>query len=366
MKRFAIIISLLVLIVGIGCASAADLNDTASDASIAMVDYHCGVDNIEPCQSLDVEKVVSNLNSTVEDSSSDSKIISVNVSSDSEDIVAENSSVDLKGAIEISNNAPTVIKHKTLVDEDKAQSASNVFDDHPKHIYTNLKTELMKKDIAKYRKHFLENRDKIMPNGKKYSQYELILDVYKHYSFEDTVIISTWVLRDAGIRRTFTGIEADLRDMQDGSIKTYSNENNASYYKNEIQKIEEHHAYLNKEIQEFSEIFKNKNGKLFAKFKDSNIRYSYTDLILEVYSKTSNIDDAMLISAYALKNCGQNATVASIEETFNQMKSSSLDSCDDRISCYYSMMIFGIDHGWNKVHDASYNQAYNDVFNNLI
>lgn len=30
-----------------------------------------------------------------------------------------------------------------------------------------------------------------MANGKKFSQMDLLLEIYKHYSFEDTVIIAT-------------------------------------------------------------------------------------------------------------------------------------------------------------------------------
>ena len=48
MKKFALItLSLLILIIGVGLASATDINGTIDDAPIHAIDHQCSVDEID-------------------------------------------------------------------------------------------------------------------------------------------------------------------------------------------------------------------------------------------------------------------------------------------------------------------------------
>lgn len=235
------------------------------------------------------------------------------------------------------------------VDLTKSQSAhtTNIIDDTPKETDTSAqKQDLLRPDIEKYNKYFLKNRDKTMPNGKKFSKMDLLLEIHKHYSFEDTIIIAMHVLRDNGVRVTFPGLEGLLKAMGDGTLHTYADEMNASYYKNEMDKIHESHKSLNIEAKKYSDMFNRKNGKLIC--DRVSARYCYLDLILQVYQKHSSLEETILISTYALKNSGMNVTAASIEHTVNQMMKGTIRTDNTEYNTpsfyYFNMNLFKTAH----------------------
>lgn len=107
--------------------------------------------------------------------------------------------VDDRDNMDGNMNSTVIVDNPTQETSYQKQVTPNIIDDSPKKIDLSVKNQdSLKKDIAKYNKFFQKNHYKTMANGKKFSQMDLLLEIYKHYSFEDTVIIATHVLRDNG------------------------------------------------------------------------------------------------------------------------------------------------------------------------
>ena len=208
--------------------------------------------------------------------------------------------VDDRDNMDGNMNSTVIVDNPTQETSYQKQVTPNIIDDSPKKIDLNVKNQdSLKKYIAKYNKFFQKNHYKTMANGKKFSQMDLLLEIYKHYSFEDTVIIATHVLRDNGVRVTFTGVEGMLHHMIDGTAYTQNDEMNASYYKDAMGKIQQSHKSISDEAKKYSEIFNKKNGKTFIEYSAG--KYSYIDLIMEVYRNHSSVEETILISTYALQ-----------------------------------------------------------------
>lgn len=175
---------------------------------------------------------------------------------------------------------------------------------------------------------------------------DLLLEIHKHYSFEDTIIIAMHVLKDNGVRTTFPELEGLLKHMGDGTLYTYSDEMNATYYKNEMAKIHESHKSISIEAKKYSDIFNRYNGKLLSDKLSS--RFCYLDLITEIYKTHSSMEDTILIATYALKNSGLNVTAASIENTVNQMLNGTVHTDNTEYNTrnfyYLYMNMFKIGH----------------------
>ena len=52
-----------------------------------------------------------------------------------------------------------------------------------------------------------------MAHGKTFSKMDLLLEIHKHYSFEDTIIIAMHVLKDNGVRTSFAELEGLLKNI---------------------------------------------------------------------------------------------------------------------------------------------------------
>ena len=308
MKKIAILsISLLMLIVAIGCASAADINGTVDDS--IHTNHQCAIDEIT--------------NATPE------AVQDVNV-------VADNT------------NASAVAGETQTVQN------ANVIKDSPKHIDTTPeKQNSLKKDIAKYNRFFDKNTHKKIGDGKSYSAKDLVLEIYRHYSPEDTVIIATNVLRDHGFKLSFSEVQAMMYQMIDGTLYTQKYEMNSTYYKNEMQKAQDFHKSITSEAKKYSELFTKKNGKTFVSRPDC--RYCYLDLIVEVYRHHSSVDETILIATHALQNCGYNVTPASVEDILNQMDHYSLKTEKGQLDSYlYATLIDVVKFG----HDSGNSNAF--------
>ena len=265
MNKFALLlISLLVLIIGVSCASAADINGTIDD-SIQAVDHQCSVDEID----------VSSPDISQEGSVVD-HIDDVNgIDASSHDDSLADDGVDTSSPVDVHSVDTSKIKPVTDLNStgDNGGNSTNdtsaknldtpiIIDDNPKDTDTSAqKQNSLRPDIAKYSKYFQKNQYKTMPNGKKFCEMGLLLEISKHYSFEDTVIIAMHVLRDNGVRVTFNGVEAMLKQMADGTVYTYGSQNNVSYYKDEMQKIHESHKALNVNAVKYSDIYKNMSAQ---------------------------------------------------------------------------------------------------------
>ena len=174
------------------------------------------------------------------------------------------------------------------------------------------------------------------------------MEIYRHYSPEDTVIIATNVLRDHGFKLSFSEVQAMMYQMIDGTLFTQNYEMNSTYYKNEMQKAQDYHKSIDSEAKKYSELFTKKNGKTFVSRPDC--RYCYLDLIVEVYRHHASVDETVLIATHALQNCGYNLTPASVEDILNQMGHYSLKTEKGQLDSYiYATLIdvvkFGHDSG---------------------
>ena len=312
MKKFALItFSLLILIIGVGLASATDINGTIDDAPIHAIDHQCSVDEID---------------NTVQNDAHDNSIISVG------------NDADVNGTIVNSNSSTAAIGNSNQNPLDQ-KVVPTVGVKNPKPIDLSPENQnSLKKDIAKYNKYYQNNHLKTMSNGKEFSKRDLILEIYKHYSFEDTVIIATHVLRDNGLKISFSEVEAMMYQMMDGSVYTGSKELNGSYYKDEMHKADELHKSINNESKKYIDLFNKKNGKAFVDFP--NQHYSYLDLILEIYRDHSSIEETILITTHTLKNCGYNVTAASIEDTVNQMMHASVKTDNSQFTPMQYFILF--------------------------
>ncbi|MBQ6511073.1 hypothetical protein [Methanobrevibacter sp.] len=312
MKKFALItFSLLILIIGVGIASATDINGTIDDAPIHAIDHQCSVDEID---------------NTVQNDTNDNSIISVGNDADVNDTIVNSNS----STAAIGNSTQNPLDQKVV---------PTVGVKNPKHIDLSPENQdSLKKDIAKYNKYFQDNHLKTMSNGKKFSKMDLILEIYKHYSFEDTVIIATHVLRDGGLKISFSEVEAMMYQMIDGSVYTGSKEMNGSYYKDEMHKADELHKSINSESKKYIDLFNKKNGKAFIERPD--LHYSYLDLILDVYRNHSSIEETILIATHTLQNCGYNVTAASIEDTVNQMMHASIKTNNSQFTPLQYFLFF--------------------------
>ncbi|MDO5814701.1 MAG: hypothetical protein Q4Q18_03600 [Methanobrevibacter sp.] len=166
-------------------------------------------------------------------------------------------------------------------------------------------------------------------DGKSYSAKDLVLEIYRHYPPEDTVIIATNVLRDHGFRLSFSEVQAMMYQMIDGTLFTQKYEMNSTYYKNEMQKAQDFHKSIASEAKKYAEIFTKKNGKAFVIKPDCH--YGYLDLIVEVYMNHSSFEETVLIATHALQDCGYNVTAASIEDSFNQIMNKTLKTQKDNL-----------------------------------
>lgn len=63
------------------------------------------------------------------------------------------------------------------------------------------------------------------------------------------------------------------------------------------------------------------------------------DLILHVYKDTFDKEHTVLIATYALRHSGLNVTVASVEDTFNQMIQGSFTIGNECRGSFYSKII---------------------------
>ncbi len=308
MKKIAILsISLLMLIVAVGCASAADINGTVDDS--IHTDHQCAIDeitNATPEAAPDVNVVADNTNTSA------------------------------------------------VAGETQTVQNANVVKDSPKHIDTTPeKQNSLKKDIAKYNRFFDKNTHKKIGDGKSYSAKDLVLEIYRHYSPEDTVIIATNVLRDHGFKLSFSEVQAMMYQMIDGTLYTQKYEMNSTYYKNEMQKAQDFHKSITSEAKKYSELFTKKNGKTFVSRPDC--RYCYLDLIVEVYRHHSSVDETILIATHALQNCGYNVTPASVEDILNQMDHYSLKTEKGQLDSYiYATLIDVVKSG----HDSGNSLAF--------
>ena len=199
-----------------------------------------------------------------------------------------------------------------------------------------------------------------MSNGKKFSQMDLILEIYKHNSFEDTVIIATCVLRDNGVRVTFTGVESMMWQMLDGTVHTQKDQMDASYYKDAMDKIRLSHKSLNSEIKKYSEIFNKKKGKSFVNVPQR--KYSDVDIILDVYRNHSSIEETIFISTYALQKCGYNVSVASVENTINQIMHKTLRTQSDQTPGLAGSLLFAI---LQQAHQNGPNSSFYQNYDHL-
>lgn len=312
MKKFALItFSLLIFIIGVGIASATDINGSVDDAAIHAIDHQCSVDEID---------------NTVQNDSLGNSIVSVG------------NDADVNGTIVNSNSSTDAIENSNQNNLDQ-KVVPTVGVKNPKHIDLSPENQnSLKKDIAKYNRYFQNNHLKTMSNGKEFSKRDLILEIYKHYSFEDTVIIATHVLRDGGLKISFSEVEAMMYQMIDGSVYTGSKEMNASYYKDEMHKADELHKSISNESKKYIELFNKQNGKAFIDYP--YIHYSYLDLILDVYRNHSSIEETVLIVTHTLKNCGYNVTAASVEDTFNQMMHASIKTDKSQFTPMQYFIIF--------------------------
>ncbi|WP_405294937.1 hypothetical protein [Methanobrevibacter sp.] len=300
----------MILIIGVGIASANDINGTIDDAPIHAIDHQCSVDEID---------------NTIQNDTQDNSIISVG------------NDADVNGTIVNSNSSTAAIENSNQNPLDQ-KVVPTVGVKNPKHIDLSPENQnSLKKDIAKYNKYFQKNHLKTMSNGKEFSKMDLILEIYKHYSFEDTVIIATHVLRDGGLKISFSEVEAMMYQMIDGSVYTGSKEMNASYYKDEMHKADKLHKSIKNESKKYIELFNKQNGKAFIDYPD--IHYSYLDLILDIYRKHSSTEETILIATHTLKNCGYNVTAVSIEETFNQMMHASIKTDNSQFTAMQYFII---------------------------
>ena len=304
MKKFTLILlSLLIFIIGAGFASATEIN-SIDDAPDYANNHQCGADEINSS----IPKVVQ----------------------DNTNINTDNSIV----------NSP----YTSVTGTGDEANTSTIFEDST-CINTILeKQDPLKKDIENYNNHFQENHYKTLSNGKKYSEMDLILEIYKHNPFEDTVIIATKVLMDNGVRTNFNAVQLAMYQMINGTIYTEEYQMGASYYKDEMRKIQESHKSLNSETKKYIEIFNKKNGKAFA--VNPNLHYCYLDIIVEIYAVHPNIDETILIATQTLKNCGNNITAASVNDTFNQMMSGTItpENGVNPMSYYLDMNTIRIAH----------------------
>lgn len=170
-----------------------------------------------------------------------------------------------------------------------------------------------------------------MPNGKKFCEMDLLLEISKHYSFEGTVIIAMHVLRRNGVKITFNGLEAILKQLANGTVYIWGNQNNASNYNEKMQKIHESHKALNVNTAKYSDIYKNMSDENASDRIKSYVLY---DLILQVCKDTFDNELTVLIATYALRHSGLNVTVASVEDTFNQMIQRSLTIGNDHMESF--------------------------------
>lgn len=372
MKKLALIsISLLVLIIGLGCVAAADI-DGNIDGSIHVVDNQCSICEISTNQDIqndvNIDSSVADYVNEINDSSLESIQNDLGAKGDS---VKEISHNDIKGPAEIKNitndnsthgsaqNQTIIINNSTINTSSKTPSV-NIIDDNPKEIITTAhKYKALKPDIEKYSQYYKKHAYTKNANGKIFSEMDLLLEIYKHYSFEDTVIIAMHVLRDNGVKATLLGLEGMLRGMMDGTLKTYDNEMNASYYKDEIQKIHKSHANLNDEAKKYSDIFLKKNGKKFINLP--GYTYCYRDLLVEIYLNHSSIEETVLIGTYALQNAGLNVTAASIENTFNQMMKGTVKTSEGHVNkgaYYYFLNMLEQSHKIGKHNDKLQSSYY--------
>ncbi len=212
MKKFVLLsLSLLVLIIGVGLASATDINCTVDDASSHAIDHQCGVDEIS-CAHPGIIKnnAGAEYNSTV-----------VPVADDNVDNA--NSTISIENAT-----------HET---PNQKQVTPNVISENPKKLNVTVAKQVSPKDS------------------------------------------------------------------------------------------------LNGEVKKYSEIFNKKNGKTFV--RSPNFKYSYIDLILEVYRNHSDINETILISTQALQNCGHDVTVSFVEDAFNQIIQGTLHTGDDQHAGFF-------------------------------
>ncbi|WP_407375767.1 hypothetical protein [Methanobrevibacter sp.] len=392
MNKLALIsISLLVLIIGFGCVAAADMNGTIDDSTHA-VDNQCGIDEIsthadDVNDNIDhsVADYADNSQSDVNDNIGHSVADHVNEITDSSpepinndagvcDSVKEFSRDNITGPADnignltIQNSTQGSAQNQTIIIDNSTQNTSgqtpsvvNIIDDTPKEIKTTGdKYKNLKPDIEKYSKYLQKHQYTKNANGKTFSEMDLLLEIHKHYSFEDTVIIAMHVLRDNGYKKvTLLGLEGMLKQMMDGTLNTYADEMNASYYKNEMQKIHKSHEYLNKEAKKYSDIFLNKEGKKFTKFPEYS--YWYRDLLVEIYLDHSSIEETVLIATYALQNAGLNVTAASLEHTFDLMMKGTLHTENGHIggdAYFFILSLLKNSHQTGKNKDKMHETYY--------
>nr|WP_295162865.1 hypothetical protein [uncultured Methanobrevibacter sp.] len=393
MNKLALIgLSLLVLIIGFGFVSASDV-----DGSVQAVDDHGSIDEMDSTGDLGIQHDVSDSSSADHADDSQYEIADSSIADHADDNQYEPASTDLQTQQNADNSGtnyvdecgpsntasqtndtighaggnntnpnPDVLSDNVIRDSavkvtNLTQSSSNqtpttvtIIDDTPKETDTSAqKQDLLRPDIVKYDKYFKKNMGKTMVKGKSFSEMDLLLEIHKHYSFEDTIIIAMHVLRDNGYRVTFTGLEGMLKAMGDGTLHTWDYQMNSSYYKNEMGKIHESHKSLNIEAKKYSDMFNRKNGKLIT--ERVNARYCYLDLIVEVFQKHSSLEDTILISTYALKNSGLNVTAASIENTINQMMAGTVhaENTECTTSSFYYIIMNTINLGHQRGIDMS-------------
>ena len=126
-------------------------------------------------------------------------------------------------------------------------------------------------------------------------------------------------------------------------------------------KLPESDKSINDEAKKYSEIFNKKNGKTFTDIPDR--QYCYIDLILEVYRNHSNIEETVLISAYALQNSGYNITVAEVNDTFNQIAQKTFKpQQNEELGLYYHLLYSIL----NRAHGFGPGNALYKNFDNLI
>lgn len=131
MKKFVLFtIALLVLIIGVGLASATDVNGTIDDAPLQAVDYQCSIEEINNSVPEIVQKDA--------DSNIDSSVVNV---------VDDN----VNGNIDKNLDSTVTVENSTVEPSNQKQVTPNIIENNPKVINLDAKKQdSLKKDIAKY------------------------------------------------------------------------------------------------------------------------------------------------------------------------------------------------------------------------
>lgn len=138
MKKFALLtISLLVLIIGVGMASATDVNGTIDDGSLQAVDHQCSIDEINNSVPEIVQKDA--------DTNIDSSVVNV---------VDDN----INSTIDKNIDSTVTVQNSAVEPSNQKQATSNIIEVTPKVINLDVKKQdSLKKDITKYSEFFLDH-----------------------------------------------------------------------------------------------------------------------------------------------------------------------------------------------------------------